>query len=232
VESAFSQELIVEIQFGEGGEDSKNFVHELFSAYTKYAESLKIKSEVLHSSKGHVIGLFKGKNVGKAFKHESGKHCCQRVPQTEGKGRRHTSVVSVAVLPLPDKTVPLLKESEVEITTTKGTGPGGQHKNKTESAVRVKHLPTKIRVFIDGRDQHSNKREALRILTARVNEFYRSQKQSTYDSKRKKQMGGGKRGDKIRTYNFIKRRVVDHRLGTKTSKVKNIMKGEFGLLGI
>jgi peptide chain release factor 1 len=197
----------------------------------KYAESLKIKSEILHSSTGHIVGIFKGKDVGKAFKYESGKHCCQRVPPTESNGRRHSSTVSVAVLPLPDRTVSPLNESEVEITTTKGSGPGGQHRNKTESAVRVKHTPTKIQVFIDGRDQHTNKREALRILNAKVQEFYLKEKKSTYNSNRKKQMGRGSRSDKVRTYNFIKNRAVDHRLGIKTGKVKNvIVKGEFQLL--
>lgn len=226
-----TSEIIVELQFGEGGQDSKIFVDELFAAYLKYAQNLGFKSELLHGSEGHIIAKFVGDGVGRAFRHEPGKHCVQRIPPTETKGRKQTSMISVAVLPIPKKVEKPLTESEVEITTTKGSGPGGQHRNKTESAVRAKHIPTGITVFIgNGRDQHSNKREAISILTARVYELKKSQTDAAYGANRQAQMGGGGRSDKVRTYNFMESRVVDHRLGTKTSNVKAIMKGQFELI--
>lgn len=223
-----ANEIILEIQHGEGGDDSKIFVDELFSAYLKYAQSLGFKAELLLSQEGHIVAQICGSGVGKAFCHESGKHVVQRVPPTESNGRRQTSVISVGVLPIPpDNTVQALPEHELEITTTKGTGPGGQNKNKVESAVRIVHLPTKISVFIDGRDQGANKREARRIITARVNEVRKIEANAEYAAYKRKQMGDGGRGDKVRTYNFICSRVVDHRLGTKTGDIKGVMKGNF-----
>jgi peptide chain release factor 1 len=206
-------------------------VHDLSAAYLKYGQSLGYQAEMLSSTAGHDIVKFTGKGVWKAFKNESGKHVVQRIPPTEKNGKRQTSVISVAVLPLP----PVAKKDEIperdlEITTTKGTGPGGQNKNKVESAVRIVHKPTKLAVFIDGRDQGQNKREALAIITARVRQHYEEKQTAAYNSQRKQQMGDGGRGDKVRTYNFIKSRVVDHRLGVKTRNVEAIMKGKFSIL--
>tara|TARA_Y100000034_G_scaffold125827_1_gene176136 strand:+ start:6454 stop:7056 length:603 start_codon:yes stop_codon:yes gene_type:complete len=198
--------------------------------YVKYAESKGIKSELLHSSDGHVVGVFKGKGAGKAFQNEPGKHCCQRVPPTENKGRRHTSFVSVAVLPLPDKNVAPLNKADIRIDTMRGSGPGGQHRNMTDSAVRMVHKPTKITVLIDGREQGKNKVEALRILTAKVQQREADKKRSQHDANRRQQMGGGSRGDKVRTYNFIDSRVVDHRTGRKTGNIKAVMKGRLSLI--
>lgn len=226
-----ADEIVLEIKFGEGGDDSRIFVDQLFSAYLRYAQSLGFTAELLFSGEGHMMAQICGSHVGRAFRHESGKHVVQRVPPTETKGRRQTSIVSVGVLPIrSDNTVQAIPENELEITTTKGTGPGGQHKNKTESAVRIVHKPTKISVVIDGRDQFSNKREARRIVTARVNEAKRVVADAEYAAFKRKQMGDGGRGDKVRTYNFIDSRVVDHRLGTKTSDIKSVMKGDFSKL--
>ena len=173
----------------------------------------------------------RGKGAGKAFQHESGQHVVQRIPPTEHNGRKQTSVVSVAVLPLPpEHTIKPLSQNEMDITTTKGTGPGGQNKNKVESAVRARHKPTGIEVFIDGRDQFKNKCFAIRILTVKVNELYNGKKQADYNASRKEKLGSGGRGSKIRTYNFLESRVVDHRLGTKTSNIKAVMKGELSLI--
>jgi peptide chain release factor 1 len=211
--------------------DSKLFVRDLYDAYNKYAKSLGLKVEELYLGDGHIIANVKGKGAGKAFQYEAGKHTVQRVPPTEHKGRRHTSIVSVAVLPMRPDVEKNLNLSDVEIMTTKGTGPGGQHKNKTESAVRAKHLPTGITVFIDGRKQHQNKREALRILATRVNEHYKQSVDASYDKKRRQQLGGGGRSNKIRTYNFIKDRAVDHRLNIKCKRVEEIIyRGRFDLL--
>jgi len=223
----------VEIRAGEGGTDSKLFVHDLFAAYVKYAASRGLKAELLDSSDGSATGRFWGHSAGSAFAFESGKHVVQRVPPTERNGRWQTSVVAVAVMPMPPRhELRLLPESELEVSTLRGSGPGGQHRNKTESAVRIVHKPTRLQVFLDGgRSQHQNRAEAHRILSAKVAQHYGEQIQATYDAKRKAQVDGGGRGNKIRTYNFIKCRAVDHRTGKKTRDVQAVIeKGRFDLL--
>ncbi len=152
------------------------------------------------------------------------------MPVTESGGRRHTSIISVAVLPIREDLYKPLSGKDLEITTQGGHGPGGQHQNKTDSAVRAKHIPTGLTVFINGKSQHQNKREALKILAARVNELEQSEYDKKYSNDRKSQMGGGNRSDKTRTYNFIDCRVVDHKLGRKSGQIKRIMKGELKLL--
>jgi len=175
--------------------------------------------------------LVNGKDASLYFKHEPGKHCIQRVPPTERGSRSHTSIISVAVLPILEYTDIHLNPDDLEIQATKGSGPGGQHRNVTDSAIRVRHKPTKLTVFIDGRCQHQNKKKALKILTARVNAQQQEKSQSSYNAKRQSQLGGGGRSNKVRTYNFIKQqRVVDHRLNTKTKRVDDVMKGNFELL--
>jgi peptide chain release factor 1 len=208
------------------------FVTDLASAYLKYAANLGIKAETLTSEAGHTIIKFVGNGVWNAFKNESGKHCVQRVPPSERSGRRHTSMISVAVLPLPpENQVEPLREQDLEIITQTGKQKaGGQNANKVASAVRMKHKPTGMCVFINGRDQGQNKKEALRILTARVNEDKRQKDLNAYHKDRKNQLGGGGRGEKIRTYNFIESRVTDHRLDTKTRNIKEVMKGNFRLI--
>lgn len=207
------------------------FVDDLLATYVRYATSLKFHCEILTEEDGHAILKVTGTGVWKAFKNEGGKHCVQRVPPTERSGRRQTSMISVAVLPLP----PVVKgdelpEHELDIIFQCGHGPGGQHQNKTASAVRMKHKPTGMVVFINGRDQHSNKREALQILTARVNAQKNKQTWDEYNKVRKEQMGGGGRGNKVRTYNFIRGEIVDHRLNRSTKDVKSFMKGDFKTL--
>jgi peptide chain release factor 1 len=220
------------VRFGEGGKDAKLFARDLVAAYARYAQANGLEGEVLHEVDGHFVVLFEGPGAGRLFRHEAGKHCLQRVPPTEAKGRRHTSFVCVAVLPLPpDNTARPLPEAEVEVKCQCGHGPGGQHQNKTASAVRATHLPTGIQVFINGRDQHRNRREALRILTARVNEHHAGQRSAAYDDLRRRQLGDGGRGDKVRTYNWIDGRVTDHRLGSKTRNIEGVLeKGRFDLL--
>lgn len=165
------------------------------------------------------------------FGREGGKHCVQRIPPTEKGGRRQTSYLTVAVLPVPKQSRRTLSESDIEVKTQGGHGKGGQHQNKTDSAVRMRHKPTGLHVFINGRSQHANRREALRILTAKVNDYMCAQEDAEYAKLRKLRMGDGGRGDKIRTYNFIKGRAVDHRSGKKTSEVRRIIeRGAFNLL--
>jgi peptide chain release factor 1 len=219
---------VVEIHHGEGGDDSKAFVHELFAAYIKYTKILNLKSEILLSEQGHAILLVSGSGSQKAFCNESGQHVIQR----KSKKQHHTSVVVVAILPLPpDGSQKKIPEDELVITTQVGHGKGGQHQNKTESAVRIVHKITGLKVFINGRDQHANKREAIRIITARVNEYLKSNADSKYEAIRKEHLNKTGRGSKARTYNMIDSRVVDHRTGKKTKHIKDVLeKGNFGLV--
>lgn len=224
------QELAIEIQFGEGGRDSKLFVDDLFGAYYRWAENNGWEVEILSRGDGKILSKFCGNNILDKFKYESGKHCVQRIPPTESKGRAHTSIISVAVLLLSKEKKLDIDLLDVDIKTQRGHGKGGQHQNVTDSCVVAVHKPTGLKVTINGRSQIANKREALRILESRIKEKESKDRQAIYNNKKKKQFDGGNRSGKVRTYNFINNRVVDHIRMTKTSKVKLIMKGHFELL--
>jgi len=174
---------------------------------------------------------FSGDNVWEKFRHEAGKHVVQRCPKNDRSGRVHTSIVSVAVMPLPpeqsERSLPL---HEVEVTTQRGHGKGGQHQNTTDSAVRATHKSTGLSVFINGRDQYQNKKLALKILTNKVVLAKDKEAETLYGIERREQLGNGSRGSKIRTYNFLRRCVTDHRTGKKTHQLERVLQGEVGLV--
>jgi len=173
-----------------------------------------------------------GGSARRLFRNEPGKHVVQRYPPTEHRGRRHTSIVAVAVLPITDgrELSGVLKDADLEITTKRGGGPGGQARNKTESCVRIRHIPTGLTVVIDSRDQAANKKKARQILEARVAQQKQEVISSTLAHAKREQFDGGGRGNKVRTYNFIENRVTDHRTGAKSTQIRRVMKGDLDLL--
>lgn len=173
---------------------------------------------------------FEGKNVWEYFQHEPGKHSVQRVPPTEKNGRVQTSLVSVAILPIREAYYHGLADRDLEITTQRGHGKGGQHQNTTDSAVRMKHIPTGIMVFINGRDQYHNKKTAYSILSERVSQHFQDIEDKKYNKIKHDQLGDSSKSGKIRTYNFMKSRVVDHILNKSTTQIDKVMKGRFDLL--
>jgi peptide chain release factor 1 len=229
--------LVLEIHSGEGGEDSKLFVYDLLNAYLKYSAKCGFKSEILTQEHGHARLKIMGKSVWNRFKNENGKHIVQRVPTTERNGRRQTSVITVAVIPPKAETIlePLNeKDLEIKFQTGKQKA-GGQNVNRIKSACRMRHKPTGLEVFINGRDQGKNKEEAIRILTKRVNDQNRLKIEGNYNFNRKNQMQYGTseiggRGDKSRTYNYIRGEIIDNNLGKSTRNIKSFMKGNFEVL--
>lgn len=200
------------------------------SAYLRFADKHGFECEVVYSSESAWSVHVTGEGCWDLFRAESGKHVVQRVPVTESKGRRHTSVVAVAVLPLEKRAEVALRDAEVEIVTQCGHGKGGQNQNKVESAVRAIHKPSRISVFINGRDQFRNKRLALEILAAKVAEAKQSALNQSRSELKAEQLGFCGRSGKVRTYNFINSVVIDHRTGRKTHQIGEVMKGNFDLL--
>ncbi len=194
-----------------------------------YCNKENLTTELVYKTSGKVGFIVSGNSPARSFKNESGKHVVQRYPTTENKGRRHTSTITVSILEIKDTSY-ILQDKDIVIKTQGGSGPGGQHQNKTESAVRMTHTPTGIMVYINGRSQNANKKEARKILESRVSDHYQAIENAKFSKNKQKQVDGGGRGNKTRTYNFIDKRVVDHRLNTKTTKIKQVMKGEFHLL--
>lgn len=226
-----AKELLIELHFGEGGDDSKDFLYDIQAMYVSYAASKGLDVEILYTDEGHSTLKVSGQNVFSYFKNESGNHVVQRIPKNQRKGSKQTSYVSVGVLPLfHEANLQPLHWSELDITTMRSSGPGGQNVNKVESAVRAIHKPTGLTVRVNGRDQGSNKAEAIRILTARVHDLKKEQNDAQYAAFRQKVLGSGSRGDKVRTYNFLKGRISDHKLDKKTGNVKGVMKGNLNLL--
>ncbi len=224
----------VEIRAGTGGDESALFAGDLARLYTRYAERQGWQVEIVSESPSELGGYkevvlrFVGHGAYGRMRFESGGHRVQRVPATETQGRIHTSAATVAVMPEPDETQAVqLDPSELRIDTFRASGAGGQHINKTDSAVRVTHLPTGITAECqDGRSQHSNKAKALQVLTARLQEKERSERAAAEAATRKGLVGSGDRSDRIRTYNFPQGRLTDHRINLTLYKLLQVMEGD------
>jgi peptide chain release factor 1 len=226
--------LFVEVRAGTGGDESALFAGDLFRMYTRYAERKGWQVELISESPSElggykeVIARIVGQGAYSRLKFESGGHRVQRVPETEAQGRIHTSACTVAVLPEADSIDEVvLNPAELRIDTFRASGAGGQHVNKTESAIRVTHLPTGIVVECqDSRSQHKNREKALGVLAARIRDKQEREQQAKTASTRKSLIGSGDRSERIRTYNFPQGRVTDHRINLTLYKIDRIMDGE------
>jgi peptide chain release factor 1 len=226
--------VFLEIRAGTGGDESALFAGDLFRMYTRYAERSRWQIELISESPSELGGFkevivrFIGQGVYSKLKFESGGHRVQRVPATEAQGRIHTSACTVAVLPEADALDEVvLNPAELRIDTFRASGAGGQHVNKTESAIRVTHLPTGIVVECqDSRSQHKNREKALAVLAARIRDKQQREQQAKTASTRKLLIGSGDRSGRIRTYNFPQGRVTDHRINLTLYKIDRIMDGE------
>jgi len=224
--------IIVEIRAGAGGDEATLFTGDLFRMYQRFIEQNRWKTELL-SSKASEVGGFKevvfgvkGPGSYKQFRFESGGHRVQRVPATESQGRIHTSAATVAVLPEPEDVDVHIKQEDLRIDTMRASGAGGQHVNKTESAVRIVHEPTGVMVVcMDEKSQHKNRAQAMRILRTRLFELERKRIHDERAAERKSQVGSGDRSERVRTYNFPQNRCSDHRLGQNYS-LEQIMTGK------
>ncbi|MGZ5130918.1 MAG: peptide chain release factor 1 [Caldimonas sp.] len=231
-----ARNVFLEIRAGTGGDESALFAAELARMYLRFAERQRWKTEVMSESASdlggykEVVFRIAGDSVYAQLKFESGGHRVQRVPVTETQGRIHTSACTVAVLPEPDETEDLtLDPNELRIDTFRASGAGGQHVNKTDSAIRITHLPTGIVAECqDDRSQHRNKAKAMAVLTARLREKERSERAAKEAATRKSLVGSGDRSDRIRTYNFAQGRVTDHRIGLTLYKLQAILDGDLG----
>ncbi len=228
-----SKSVFLEIRAGAGGEEAALFAQELFRMYQRYGESKGWKIEVLDQhltdlgGVKEIVASVQGKNVYSLLKYESGVHRVQRVPETESGGRIHTSTATVAVLPEIEEVEVEIKPEELRIDLYRSSGPGGQHVNVTDSAVRITHLPTGIVVQCqDERSQHKNKEKAMRMLRAKLKDKMEQEAQAKVSADRRRQVGTGDRSERIRTYNFPQNRVTDHRIGLTLYKLDAIMAGE------
>ena len=224
--------VIIEIRSGVGGEESALFASSLYRMYSMYAEAQHWKTEVANLSDTELGGIkeisfiVEGQGAYSRLKYESGVHRVQRVPETEAGGRIHTSTATVAVLPEVDEVEVELDPADLQIDTFRSSGAGGQHVNKTESAIRITHLPTGMVVECqDERSQYKNKDRAMKILASRLAEAAREKQNAELAAERRSQVGTGMRNERIRTYNFPQGRVTDHRIGLTLYKIDQIMDG-------
>ncbi|HEX3701351.1 MAG TPA: peptide chain release factor 1 [Phenylobacterium sp.] len=223
---------ILEVRAGTGGDEAALFAGDLFRMYQRYAQAHGWRVEVESASEGdaggykEVIASISGEGVFGRLKFESGVHRVQRVPDTEAQGRIHTSAATVAVLPEPEDVDVEIRDQDIRIDTYRSSGAGGQHVNKTDSAVRITHLPSGIVVTSSEKSQHQNRARAMKVLQARLYEQQREQLDTARAADRKSQVGSGDRSERIRTYNFPQGRVTDHRINLTLYNLPKVMEGE------
>ncbi len=225
--------VIVEIRGGAGGEEAALFGYELYRMYVKFAEKNRWKTEEIDSNMTELGGVkevvfsISGKGVYSKLKYESGVHRVQRVPDTESQGRIHTSTVTVAVLPEAEDVEVQIDEKDLKIDTYRSSGAGGQHVNKTESCIRMTHIPTGIVVTCqDERSQIKNREKAMKVMKSRLYDYYNTKYQSEYAANRKSLVGTGDRSERIRTYNFPQGRITDHRIGFTIYSLQEFLMGD------
>ena len=228
-----NKNVIMEIRGAAGGDEGNIFAGDLYRMYVKYAESQGWEVEVMEAEESEAGGFSLisfnviGDGVYGKLKYESGSHRVQRVPKTETQGRVHTSTATVLVMPEMEEVDVQINKSDLRIDTYRASGAGGQHINKTDSAVRITHLPTGIvATSQDGRSQHDNRDKAMKALVARVYDYFQSQQTEAIDSERKSKVGTGDRAEKIRTYNYPQNRVTDHRIGLTIQQLDRIIEGK------
>lgn len=228
-----SRNVFLEIRAGAGGDEAGLFAGELFRMYSRFCERHGFRVELMSFNENElggvkeVIALVSGENVYRTLKYESGVHRVQRVPATESQGRVHTSTVTVAVLPEAEDVEVNINETELRIDTYRAGGAGGQHVNRTDSAVRITHLPTGVVVACqDERSQIKNRSKAMKILQAKLLEMAQIEQERAFAAERKLQVGRGDRSERIRTYNFPQSRVTDHRINHTTHAIQDFMEGD------